>query len=96
MIRRLLWLTIGAVLGVAGYRRLAALGRSLPPVLRVRELTRFASDVREGMALYAQRHPHPGAPGHRELAGRELAGHGHANGHLPGPDSSTDDVKDGR
>jgi hypothetical protein len=91
MIRRLFWLSLGAVLGVAGYRRLSALGRSLPPGLRVRELTRFASDVREGMALYAQRHPRPGAP-----SLEDHGGHAHTNGQLPGPGSRTDDVKDGR
>jgi len=90
VIRRLFWLTLGAVLGVAGYRRLSALGRALPPPLRLRELTRFASDVREGMALYAQRHPGPGASNLEEHGG-----HGHANGRLPGPGYRTDDVKDG-
>jgi hypothetical protein len=91
VIRRTFWLTLGAVLGVAGYRRLAALGRSLPAPLRVKELTRFASDVREGMALYANRHPRQAAPNLEEHAG-----HGRTNGRVPGPGFRTDDVKDGR
>ena len=59
MIRRLFWLTLGGILGVTGYRRVTALARSLSPVARAGELSRFAADVREGMALYAERHPRP-------------------------------------
>ncbi len=84
MIRRLLWLTLGAALGVATYRRLAALARSLPPMLRLSELTGFAADVREGMALYEERHPRA-----KRAAGRfrgELAGTARHR---------TNDVKDG-
>lgn len=62
MIRRLFWLTLGAVMGVAGYRRATALVRSLSPGHRARELTRFASDVREGMELYMERHPGQAPP----------------------------------
>jgi hypothetical protein len=57
MIRRLFWLTLGAVLGVAGYRRLTALARAVSPGARARGLTRFAGDVREGMQLYMERQP---------------------------------------
>jgi hypothetical protein len=57
MIRRLFWLTLGAALGVAGYRRLTALTRALSPAARARGLTRFAGDVREGMQLYMERQP---------------------------------------
>ncbi len=55
MIRRLFWLTLGAALGITGYRRVTALARSFTPAVRARELTRFAGDVREGMEIYRQR-----------------------------------------
>jgi hypothetical protein len=57
VIRRLFWLTLGAVLGVTGYRRATRLVRSIAPGPRARELTRFVGDVREGMGLYMERHP---------------------------------------
>jgi hypothetical protein len=57
MIRRLFWLTLGAVLGVAGYRRLTALARAVSPAARAQGLARFAGDVREGMQLYMERQP---------------------------------------
>ncbi len=57
MIGRLFWLTLGAVLGVAGYRRLTALARSVSPTARARGLARFAGDVHEGMQLYLERQP---------------------------------------
>jgi hypothetical protein len=56
VIRRLFWLALGAVLGVAGYRRATALARSLRPAPRPASLAGFAADVREGMALYLERH----------------------------------------
>jgi hypothetical protein len=55
VIRRMFWLTIGAALGIAGYRRATALVRAISPGPRARELTRFAGDVREGMEIYRQR-----------------------------------------
>jgi hypothetical protein len=55
MIRRLLWLVLGAVLGITGYRRLSAAARALLPVTRARQLTRFAADVRDGMQIYMER-----------------------------------------
>lgn len=88
MIRRAFWLTLGAVLGVAGYRRLAALGRGVSPALRVRELTRFAADVREGMALYSARHSAPPGPTLSNNGGR-------GRGPLPGPGHRTNDERDG-
>jgi len=57
MIRRLFWITLGAVLGVAGYRRLTALARAVSPAARAQGLARFAGDVREGMQLYMERQP---------------------------------------
>jgi hypothetical protein len=75
MIGRLFWLVLGAVLGVAGYRRLTALARSVSPAGRAQALARFAADVREGMQLYAERQPGDrpstleGQPGRRELPG---------------------------
>jgi hypothetical protein len=62
VIRRLFWLTLGAVAGVAGYRRVTALARSFSPGSRARELARFAGDVREGMDLYMERHPRRAPP----------------------------------
>ena len=62
MIRRLFWLTLGAVLGVTGYRRATRLVRSIAPGPRARELTRFVGDVREGMELYMERHPGQAPP----------------------------------
>jgi len=62
VIRRLFWLTLGAVLGVTGYRRATRLVRSIAPGPRARELTRFVGDVREGMGLYMERHPGPAPP----------------------------------
>jgi hypothetical protein len=67
MIRRGFWLTAGAVTGIWGYRRVAAVGRrvsaSLTPggtlKLAARETYRFTRDVREGMELYTARHPAP-------------------------------------
>ena len=87
MIRRGFWLTAGAVTGIWGYRRVAAVGRrvsaSLTPggtlkladtrartrmagrrarhgaVALAVETYRFTQDVREGMELYAARHPVP-------------------------------------
>jgi hypothetical protein len=75
VIRRLFWLVLGAVLGVAGYRRLTALARSVSPAGRAQALGRFATDVREGMQIYAERQTGDGPStlegqqGHRELPG---------------------------
>lgn len=53
--RRLFWVSLGAVAGVAGYRRATALVRSLRPAPRAGSVASFAADVREGMALYMER-----------------------------------------
>lgn len=77
MIRRMLWLCIGAVLGVAGYRKAAARVNAAARALRPggdrgQEVVDFARDVREGMRLYRASHdrrpprlgyPDPAAPG---------------------------------
>jgi hypothetical protein len=59
--RRLLWLTVGAGLGISGYRRANRIVRDItrgrPATrqgLRAEGLARFARDVREGMDLYAE------------------------------------------
>jgi hypothetical protein len=53
MIRRLLWLCMGAVLGVTGYRKLAAKVTAATRVLHPeREIAAFARDVRDGMRIY--------------------------------------------
>jgi hypothetical protein len=61
MMRRLLWLTVGAGLGISGYRRANRIVRELTggrpatrPHLRSEGLARFARDVRAGMDLYAE------------------------------------------
>jgi len=78
--RRLFWVSAGAVLGVAGYRRVSRLARAVtaggrpgapPGSARVpagltQGAARFARDVRDGMELYTDRHP--------GLAGRTLEG----------------------
>jgi hypothetical protein len=79
VIRRLFWVGVGALAGVSGYRRLSRLARAAGiggrPGARSRGRTGldwargaalFARDVREGMELYADRHP--------RLAGRTLEG----------------------
>ena len=58
MIRRLLWISLGAALGIAGYRRAAMILRSATVApWRRREPGGFISDVRDGMAVYWERHP---------------------------------------
>ena len=92
MIRRLFWMTAGALLGVTGYRRVSRVARAVTAGGRPRDRTHgrvradltagarahrgwthggwthgaalFARDVRDGMELYANRHP--------RLAGRTL------------------------
>jgi hypothetical protein len=79
MIRRLFWVTVGALVGVTGYRRVSRLARaagiggrpgsgprSRPGASWARGAARFARDVSEGMELYSDRHP--------RLAGRTLEG----------------------
>jgi hypothetical protein len=54
--RRLFWVSLGAVAGVAGYRRATAFVRSLRPAPKAAEsLASFTADVREGMASYMER-----------------------------------------
>ena len=74
MIRRMFWLGAGAIAGILGYRRAAALGRRITGVApglvdagprkrrhAVRGTIRFARDVREGMDIYTSRHALPSA-----------------------------------
>jgi hypothetical protein len=75
VIRRLFWMVAGALLGVSVYRRVGRLAHALTQG-RLRgerahaawagSVARFARDVRDGMELYADRHP--------RLAGRTLEG----------------------
>ena len=84
--RRLFWVSVGAVAGVAGYRRATALVRSLRPPPPARSLTSFAADVREGMAIYMDRQ-----------AGQAPAALDTPPTRGPGRGSSrNDDLKDGR
>jgi hypothetical protein len=77
MMRRLFWMVAGALLGVTGYRRVRRLARALTAggrrgaargrardVAWTLRAAQFARDVRDGMELYADRHP--------RLAGRTL------------------------
>jgi hypothetical protein len=86
MIRRLFWMSLGAALGVTGYRRAVAVGRMLRPGRG--GLAAFAADVREGMALYMDRHSGR-APSTLEGPGQP----GPAGGR---PVLSTTEPKDGR
>ena len=76
MIRRLFWLVLGAVLGVAGYRRLTGFVRSVSPAARARSLGRFTADVRDGMQMYMERQP---GDGPTTLEGQQQ------HGEFPGP-----------
>ena len=53
--RRMFWVSVGAIIGVTGYRRVTALARSLRPQPPQGSLAGFTADVREGMALYMDR-----------------------------------------
>jgi hypothetical protein len=57
--RRLLWLALGAGLGISGYRRamrvIRAFGRPAAGTRPRLGLAGFARDVRDGMDLYAER-----------------------------------------
>jgi hypothetical protein len=87
VIRRLFWLCAGAVLGIAGYRRLTALARSVSPATQVRGLTRFLADVREGMDAYMERQPGQRAStldshrGNKQLSGPPAARARYGNDH---------------
>ena len=74
MIRRLFWLILGAIAGVAGYRRVERLARQRRGLVSaVHETARFARDVRDGMDDYMVRHPRPQRP---TLAQHETERHG--------------------
>ena len=55
MIRRAIWLVAGAVLGIAGYRRLGRLVTT-GQARRRGGAAGFAREVRTGMAEYMERH----------------------------------------
>jgi hypothetical protein len=74
MIRRVFWLTVGAVGGIMGYRRAVSLGRQVKgrsvardAVRATREVQSFSRDVREGMELYSGRRPRAISPTLREV-----------------------------
>ncbi|HLX49710.1 MAG TPA: hypothetical protein VKS82_15380 [Streptosporangiaceae bacterium] len=60
MTHRLFWLTVGAGLGISGYRRANRLVRGFTrqvaprPRLQITGLAEFARDVRDGMDLYQE------------------------------------------
>jgi hypothetical protein len=86
--RRLFWVSVGAVAGVAGYRRATAFVRSLRPAPREASLASFAADVREGMALYLDRQA-ARTPSTLEAHPRRRRGRGAAPARI-------DELKDGR
>ena len=100
--RRLFWAGTGALIGVAGYRRVTRLARMVsgagrpaaaPGSAWMDGAARFARDVRDGMELYADRHP--------GLTGRTLEGQ-QARARRPGDEGrgrarpGTHYAKDGR
>jgi hypothetical protein len=91
VIRRLFWLTLGAGLGVAGYRRATALARGASSTRRARDAVKFVADVRDGMALYMERHP-----GRVSSTLGSHRGDRRAGAPLAGPADSSGTVKDGR
>jgi hypothetical protein len=69
MIRRGFWFAAGAVAGIMGYRRAAALGRraasrsvARDAIRAAREARGFSRDVRAGMDLYMARRARPIPP----------------------------------
>jgi hypothetical protein len=62
VIRRGFWLTVGAVTGIVGYRRVCATAQRISASRGVGDTIRFARDVRDGMELYRVAHPAPGRP----------------------------------
>jgi hypothetical protein len=101
VIRRVFWLTLGAVLGIAGYRRALALARSLTPSAQAGRLAGFAADVRAGMAEYMERHPAGGAStleshGERRQLRGGPGGPARPARSRPPDDHDDDDDKDGR
>ncbi len=110
MIRRLFWLTLGAVLGISAYRRATAVARAIMPGPRAREISSFAGDVREGMQIYRQRQlqaarpalerrPNQTEPQHTEpdYTGPDHTGPDHTGPDHTGPDhTGPDHTEDGR
>jgi hypothetical protein len=92
--RRVFWLSVGAALGVAGYRRATALARSLRPQARPESLAGFAADVREGMSLYMERQAGRAPSSTLEAHARRALGAG--PGAARSRASRNDEPKDGR
>jgi hypothetical protein len=96
VIRRGFWLTIGAALGIAGYRRLERLARALRPRnLIVPSASRpsppsgvaaFGRDVRAGMARYMESQTTRSGPTLVSQHARAIEGSG----------NDSDNDKDGR
>jgi hypothetical protein len=105
MIRRLFWLTLGAVLGITAYRRATAVARAIMPGPRAREIAGFAGDVREGMQIYRQRQlqaSRPALEGRPDRTGPGHTGPGRTGPGRTGPDptepgrTGPDQTEDGR
>jgi hypothetical protein len=96
--RRMFWVSVGAIIGVTGYRRATALARSLRPRPPQGSLDGFAADVREGMALYMDRQA-ARAPANLEGHPRRSlgpAGTRHTPRNPRRATSRNDELKDGR
>lgn len=100
MIRRLFWLTLGAVLGISAYRRATAVARAIMPGPRAREITSFAGDVREGMQIYRQRQlqaSRPALEGRPDQTEPDRTGSNHTGSNHTGPNQTgPDQAEDGR
>jgi hypothetical protein len=103
VIRRLFWMTIGAVAGVTGYRRLSQLAQAMNPSARRRArrgdrgrysgIAEFLGDVRDGMELYVNRRPGSGGPA---VEGQHVLGEGTGQTAASRGHPGTDYAKDGR
>lgn len=106
MIRRLVWMLVGAVAGVTGYRRVARLARAIQPWAdrgaRRKGWTGgggyggaalFLRDVRDGMELYVDRRSRPAEP---TLEGQQALPERSGRAAAPRAYPGTDYSKDGR
>lgn len=99
MIRRLFWMTAGAVAGVTGYRRVSQLVQAMNPSARRGDrgrysgIAEFIGDVRDGMDLYVNRRQEPGGPA---LEGQHVLAEGTGQAAACRGYPGTDYAKDGR
>jgi hypothetical protein len=103
VIRRGLWLGLGAALGVTGYRRVSRIAGGLRPASRTPGLAagrrpgagtlgQFVRDVRDGMDEYLERHPRGWSP---TLEGQQARARAALDDAGPRTHAGTHDPKDG-